>query len=537
VRGAAAIDGEEGTGHPARRGDWRFILGCFAAYTVTTFAVVLTISPYFANGWDAQIFNGAGRSFFDGGSFFDLYQRSREVWHDWAFQYPPLYGLVLFPFLFAGVLLPGMPDYVLIRVPVILADLLMGWLLYRLVGRISGQRRLARLALVFWLFNPVIFYQTAVQSHQESVWLVAAILAYALASRSGWRRVFLVSVLLSLATTLKQTAVLFFIPYVVYLLQQPQGRWRNLATAGLTFVLVFGGISLPFYRYSRDFYELVFVVVPYYPVQTQSAVVWLLGLQGFLVEQTRSSFFLLHYQAPITMALVLGLSFLALRRRFGLFDLGLMVALVFFITSKKVMGYHYPILLPFLLIYALPKQRFDLVALGIIYASWIIVSPYYAPWASPAHFVLYATLMTPNTIFFLWFLWHLWRRGDRLSVGRLDLTAWLGGPRTVLALFTVTLAMVLASLVQPASGALLSMPDGRMAALLCMVLIFGLTLAVTWTLKGKLVAGLFGAGERAPVGWLVPALAAWFTPLYFCTFTLSMESTRALELALKSWGK
>ena len=121
--------------------------------------------------------------------------------------------------------------------------------------------------------------------------------------------------------------------------------------------------------------------------------------------------------------------------------LGLLTVLLFFLTSKKVMGYHYAMLVPFLLLYALPQRRFDLIAIGHAGASWIMVSPYYAPWARPEHLPLYAAIGTPNTLLWLWLFVHVWLRRDTLRLGQLDITDRLqDGAAALLTLAAITRA-------------------------------------------------------------------------------------------------
>ncbi len=506
----------------------RLLLGMAAVYGLVVVGIVLAISPYFSAGWDPQIFAGAGRSLFDNAIPFDLYQASRQAWGDWGYPYPPLYAQLLGPALALSDLVTLIPDWVAVRMLPALCDVVLAVLLYLVVLERSDNRGLARAAAALWLFNPVTLYQTAVQAHQESSWLVCVVAAYALCGgaqrptrhgRDSW--LFLPSLLMACAVALKQSAVLFYIPYAVALLLRGRSGYRPLALAVVLFAVVFGGLSLPYYLHSPDYHYLVFVDVSNMPVQTQSAVVWLLGLKEYLIEQTRSSFVLLRFQPAITIALCFLLSVLYVRRDRDLFRLGLLVALLFFLTSKKVMGYHYPVLLPFLLVYALPRRRFDLVGIGILAASWIMVSPYYAPWASPDHFALYATIATPNTLLWLWLFVHVWRQQRSVRLGSLDVTRRLadGGAIAVGVLILAT-GMLLSSLAQPfASGS-----AGVKAGAFVLVIGFSLILAVPAARQLTGVASPLGPGHVA--------LAVLLLPVYVAAFALTAESTRVIESLL-----
>lgn len=501
----------------------RFILQIAAVYALLTLVITLAISPYFSIGWDSQIFAQVGRAIIDNGNVFDLYQASHQTWGDWGFPYPPLYAHLLAPVLALSVLAPALPDWLAVRVVPVVFDVIVAVLIALIIRQRGGNRRLSGLGAALWLFNPLTLYQTAIQAHQESTWLACVLAAYALmrGSERRGRWAVLPSLLMACAVTLKQSAILFYIPYGVLLLLAPAERLRRLTAAAVLFALVFGGLSLPYHLYSPDFFYLVFVDVANMPVQTQSAVVWLLGLRDYLIDQTRSGFFLLRYQAPLTIALAALTALVALRRDRDLFRLGLLTALVFFLTSKKVMGYHYPLLVPFLLIYALPQFRFDLVAIAVLAATWIIVSPYFAPWAKPEHMPLYAALGTPNTLLWVWLFAHVWRRSSALRLRRLDLTKRLrDGGATVSAILLVTAIMAIAAMLQPwanvAAGAQFLLLAGLIAAASLVAVV--------------LAPRLWPAPVRLGPGHAV--LAALLAPVYFAAFALTQESTSLIEKLL-----
>jgi len=508
--------------------DRRFLLALGVSYAVLTFVVAGAIDPFWRNNWDVQIFAGAGRSFFDGGSLFDLYARSRTQFY-WPFPYPPLYAMVLAPFVWLHQVVPALPEDLLVRVPVIIADTSMAALMYALLRK--QDRTAARIGALVWLMNPVLFYQTAVQAHQESVWLLPVVAAYAWLSRWGRDRVWVPSLLLTLAVSLKQSAVLYLIPFGVYLLLG-DGRWRKVLTLTGLFVVVFGGLALPFYLYSHDFWQMVFVEVPNMPVQTQSWVVWLLTLTGYLKSQTESTFFLLRYQAPITLALVGGFSVVAVRRGLGWFESGLIITLLFFLTSKKVMAYHYPMVLPFLLLTYIPRRRWAVLTVSLLWISWIVVSPYYAPWARPGHLPLYAVLGTLNSLFFLWLAADTFMEG-RLS-GRRGLDGGSGAQLASLAIL-LTGGLVAASLLHPFS--LWPVAQGQRGLLvggllLTTLLLMLLVHQVAWgALRQKITVG----GESGGLGWRSVAVAVFFSPLFFTWFTMTKEVTKLIERGVRVW--
>jgi len=511
--------------------DRRYLLVLGLTYTVLTFVVAGALDPFWRNNWDVQIFVGAGRSFFDGGSPFDLYARSRAQFY-WPYPYPPLYAMILAPFVWFHQVVSFLPEDLLVRVPVVAADGVMAALLYRLL-RVHGQRE-ARVAALVWLMNPVLFYQTAVQAHQESVWLVPVVAAYAWLMRRGWDRLWVPSLLLVTAVALKQSAVMYLIPFGIALLWR-DNRWRNVGLLTALFIIVFGGLALPFYLYSGDFFHMVFVEVPNMPVQTQSWVVWLLAMKGFLTAQTVSTFIYLRYQAVITLGLVAAISFILVRQRRNWFEVGLLVTIVFFLTSKKVMAYHYPMILPFLLLTYLPRKRWGTLALGLLWVSWIVVSPYYAPWARPEHLPWYAALGTLNSLFFLALAIDVYSEGKWVRERWARVGVGSAGQVTSLAVLLTT-GFVVASLLHPFSQ--WPTPAGQRVLLVGGLLVAALVLTLAayrliWRslrtpLLGEPAAGL---GKVATL-----AVTLFFSPLFFTWFTMTKEVTRLIERGFRVWG-
>ena len=130
-------------------------------YLLCSTIAVLTSGSYFAHMWDVITFVDAAESFSSGESAFDLYERSRANGL-WPYAYPPLYAL--FTWL---VLMPGRwfsevsglgfpPDLLLARLPAMVTDVGVGWFLYGWFRR-RQRPRLARVALVAWLFFPLYF--------------------------------------------------------------------------------------------------------------------------------------------------------------------------------------------------------------------------------------------------------------------------------------------------------------------------------------------------------------------------------------------
>ena len=140
-----------------------------------------------------------------------------------------MYALVLAPFVwvadwFTGGPANGWGQLIGMRLPLLMADVGIAILLHRILRRATGERWIGRLGAALWLFNPILFYHTAVQAHLESLWLWPTLAAYAWLQernqRGGskgsdgsallWWPIFL----FVLAMTVKQSTLLYAVPFV-----------------------------------------------------------------------------------------------------------------------------------------------------------------------------------------------------------------------------------------------------------------------------------------------------------------------------------
>ena len=136
-------------------------------YVTAIIIATLTLNPYFAQTWDVTTFIHAARTFADNCSPFDLYTQSRTA-QTWPYAYPPLHAFVTAIALAFGDLIRIFPDFVWARVPTIIADIGVAMVLCKIVAKKTNDEKLARIAAALWLFNPITFYDTAVQGHFES---------------------------------------------------------------------------------------------------------------------------------------------------------------------------------------------------------------------------------------------------------------------------------------------------------------------------------------------------------------------------------
>lgn len=523
-----------------------FFAGAIAIYALTVLAAAMTLNAYFAQTWDVTTFIQAAHRFLDGGNPFDLYAASRAA-QTWPYSYPPLHAFVTAIFLWVGRFVPLLPDYLWARFPAVIADIAVGFALYAVVARKSSDESIARAAMLLWLFNPVTFYDTAVQGHFESEWLLFVLLAYYRYENS--RRLILPTVALAAAVLFKQVAILFAIPLWVAMLKAEGGKqkvedvhpsafiFHPLLSLAL-FALVTLGVCLPYLLYSNDFLYMNLTYVQNVPVQTQSWVVALLALTRPAPDAMSSDFFFLQWTTLATLLAAFAISIFAARRGWSLWLTAALIAMAFFLTSRKVMGYYYVMPLPFLLVEFLPRRRFGIILATVLLTTWISLSPYYAPWANPNHIWIYAALGMVNSAAWVWLMVVSARTSKEPSdlqntkeIALPHSSTWLG-PLLVMTLGLFVSAAI-AAFLQPfaANGGSpirlpLIAPGSEQVALAA----FGAMLAL-------IMVSLLLASRKiqpAPRAAWVGVLA--FAPLFFLVYYLTKESTAVFEWLLQAIG-
>ncbi|MBI5650461.1 MAG: hypothetical protein HZC40_08460 [Chloroflexi bacterium] len=537
-----------------------FLLAISLLYVAIILAATLTLNAYFSQTWDVVTFIHAGQNLLDG-SPWDLYAQSRAA-QNWPYAYPPLHAFVTALALMIGNVIGVLPDYAWARVPAILADIGVAIILFAMVRRKSDEAT-ARVAALIWLFNPLTFYDTAVQGHFESEWLVFVLLAYYWFENS--RNFILPSIALAFAVLFKQIAILFalpiFVSWFVRWVSKPTNyptiKLSNLITSSFSFAAFIIAICLPFLLYSDDFAFMNLTYVENVPVQTQSWIVALLGMTRAAPNALTSDFFLLRYQTIVTLLVAGVIAFIAARREWNLYLTATLIALAFFLTSKKVMGYYYVMLFPFLVAEILPKRRFDLATIVIVATTWIALSPYYAAWVNHAQWWVYAILGSLNSLFFVWLFLVIASRPERnkveskeaakqsptsdveiLRFAQNDTFAFIRASQRPMILLSLGLcaASAGAALVQPIIASASSpirapilAPGMEMQAMIA----FGSVIALSAI---TLVIGARAMRAESRTTIFAFGITLIFAPLFFAIYALTKESTAIFEIALKALG-
>ncbi len=168
---------ERGTGTPTRSAGTQQAVG--AILIVLALGLVLRLMLAYllpGSGFDADLTSfrfwasDLARNGLDG-----FYQR--DFFHD----YTPGYLYVLWLVGTVGAVLGGVGD--LIKIPPILADLALGYLVHSMIRELGGRERLALLGAIVVVVNPVLWFDSVVWGQVDSVGVVFLLLGL----RSLWR--------------------------------------------------------------------------------------------------------------------------------------------------------------------------------------------------------------------------------------------------------------------------------------------------------------------------------------------------------------
>lgn len=130
----------------------------------------------------------------------------------------------------------------LIKLPSVLAEIGIGWLIYRILLFLGLKEKKALVGAAFFLFNPAVFYNSSIWGQTDSLINFFMLLAIFLLIR---KRLFLgiFSIFLSFYFKL---SLLIFLPLILLLLWKEKVDFKKLVAATLLSLGVFFLLSLPF---------------------------------------------------------------------------------------------------------------------------------------------------------------------------------------------------------------------------------------------------------------------------------------------------
>ena len=211
---------------------------------VIGFVSRLLVSPFFAHPWDMYIWIRSGELALQN---LNIYVVGNPVDYPWGFYaYPPtwLYWLMAVTIM-AKIIGSLMFQVFLIKLPIIVADILVGYLIYRvglLVG--LGEDRSFKASLI-WLFNPITFFMSSVWGMFDSISVLFMLLGIHQLIRGRYVNS---GILFGVGASVKLFPALMIPPAVIYLVYR--SKQASIKEAILNIILpslvTFTILSTPF---------------------------------------------------------------------------------------------------------------------------------------------------------------------------------------------------------------------------------------------------------------------------------------------------
>lgn len=330
-------------------------------------------AAFYAHPWDMYIWLKSGEL---GLKDLNIYKFNNPVSYPWGFYaYPPgwLYWLIVVSMLGGSM---GFKLF-LVKLPIILSDIGIGLLLYRLARDLDLDEKRSIIVVALWLFNPITYFISSFWGMFDSIATLFQMLAIYLILK---KRYVLGGVMIGVGAAVKILPALLILPLAVYLWKRGEDLFRDFGLkiafpAFLAFLL----ISLPFLSTPLEYLRALFQ-------HTKSVG----GFTYWIALSTLVNLSNLWFVPLIAFAVLL----LVIARRMKPDKHGLIWALLltmasFLATSPKVNIQHTSFLIPLVLVSRElwktknVKRNLGLLlvsAIAWITSSWLILAGY-----SPAY--------------------------------------------------------------------------------------------------------------------------------------------------------
>ncbi|MEN3185785.1 MAG: hypothetical protein ABDK94_09475 [Atribacterota bacterium] len=305
------------------------------------------------SGWSEHLARFGFSGFYSGGIFAD---------------YPPGY---MYPLFLIGVLrnalripLNSGVYPILVKLPALLADIVLAYFLYKAGGNRVGRRDSFYVALAF-VFNPAVVLNSALWGQIDSFFMVPLVAGVFLLAEGkiewstlGWVLAFLV-----------KPQALFFAPLWIFALLEQKDLWvflRSALTGFLSFVL----LSLPFSG-PMTVFRIYQGTVGSYPYATLNAFNFMALLGGnWMPDKTKFLFLSYRYWGYLGILVTTLLSaffFFRIKKREKVFGVASFLAVsVFFLAPRMHERYLFPVLFFLLLWYLFePERKLLLLYVGL----------------------------------------------------------------------------------------------------------------------------------------------------------------------------
>ncbi|MCX8187108.1 MAG: hypothetical protein N3F65_00660 [Nitrososphaeria archaeon] len=200
-------------------------------------------SAFYAHPWDMYIWIKSGEL---GLHEINIYHFDNPIEYPWGFYaYPPtwLYWLIIAVKL--GNILGSLHlEVFLIKLPIIIADIIAAFILYRLAKRLGFDERKSLIAVVLWLFNPVTYFMSSIWGMFDSIAVLFALLGIYYVLDERYVRA---GIALGMGAAVKIIPALILLPALIYIVKDKKASIKDLIVKLIIpSTLLFFIISTPF---------------------------------------------------------------------------------------------------------------------------------------------------------------------------------------------------------------------------------------------------------------------------------------------------
>ncbi len=131
-----------------------------------------------------------------------------------------------------------------LRLPSVVADLVIGWLIYLIIGQLGGGGKWRLLGSALFVFNPIVWYNSAIWGQMDSVNNVFFIgsLVVLLKKKYFW------AVFLFFLSLYIKFSLVFLLPFLLLFVYQMGASWKKLIAYPVLSWLILCILSFPFNR-------------------------------------------------------------------------------------------------------------------------------------------------------------------------------------------------------------------------------------------------------------------------------------------------
>jgi len=148
---------------------------------------------------------------------------------------------------------PGLLFNFVVKIPFLVSDVLVAFLLYKIVGEFFGGKGLAEKAVLLWFLNPMLIWISAGWGMWDTLPVLFSLAAFYLLLRGKFE---FSAICLSIGVALKFYPLLFLVPIVFYLLKTSavKARLRNSLRFFGVFAAVMMVLILPYIHLLPNFF-------------------------------------------------------------------------------------------------------------------------------------------------------------------------------------------------------------------------------------------------------------------------------------------